>query len=80
MAYWEYLDLDEQTKKALKIRDEENKRKRRTLLLFLIIVLFFTYFLSSIDFISRQTFELIFAAFIGGFIGASLEYIIGGDR
>jgi hypothetical protein len=80
MAYWEHLDLDEKTRKALEIRDQETRKKKIKLLFFLLIILFISYLLSSKGFITKQTFELIFSAFIGGFIGSAFSFIILSDK
>jgi len=80
MAYWEHLDLDEKTKKALEIKDKELKNKKIFLVLFLVIILFVSYFLKLNNWLTQNTFELIFVAFIGGFIGSALSFIIKGNE
>lgn len=80
MAYWKHLKLDEETKKALEERDKEARNKKLFLTLFLIIVLIISYLLKLDGWLTQNTFELIFVAFIGGFIGSALSFIIKGSE
>jgi glycopeptide antibiotics resistance protein len=80
MPFWEYLDLDENTRKALDARDRETKRKKISLIISLAIILIIAFLFYLMGFISKQIFELIFSAFVGGFIGSALSYIIMGDK
>ena len=76
MAYWEHLNIDETTKNALRKRDAETKKKKIFLAISLLIILLITYVLFVINFIRLNTFELIYSAIIGGFIGSSINFII----
>lgn len=80
MSFWEYLDLDEQTKKALRIKDKEVKNKKIILIFSIIIIILITYKLKVNNLLSQNTFELIFSAFIGGFIGSSNSFILIGNK
>jgi len=79
MAYWKHLELDDQTRKALEVRDREARNKKLILLIFLAASLLVAYLLKVQRYIDQDTFELIFASFIGGFVGSSLNYIIEGQ-
>jgi len=79
MAYWEHLDLDEKTRKALKIRDFEKRKTKIFLFASLVVVLVITSLLFCLKIISSQAFELIFSAIIGGFVGSSISYIVKED-
>lgn len=79
MAYWKHLKLDDETRKALEVRDREARKKKLYLSLFLVIMLLVSYLLKMHNWLTQNTFELIFVAFIGGFIGSALSYIIKGN-
>ena len=78
--YWEYLDLDEKDKRALKVLDKNVGNKKIILVFFLLFVLIASYQMKKYGYLSNNAFELIFTAFIGGFLGSSLSFIISGDR
>jgi len=78
--YWEYLDLDEKDKQAFKALDKNVRNKKIVLVVFLICVLIVSYQMKNYGCLSKNAFELIFTAFIGGFLGSSLNFIISGDR
>lgn len=79
MAYWEHLDLDEKTRKALRIRDSEERKTKIFLSVSLLVIFLLNLILFRYEVISIQAFELIFSAIIGGFVGSSISYIIMGE-
>jgi len=76
MKYWELLDIDEKTRKALRLRDSQNRQHKIMLLFVLVGVVIFSYYFFREGFISNNAFELIFTAVVGGFVGSSITFII----
>ncbi len=77
--YVEYLDLDDQTKKALRIKSRQDFFRKTQIAFTLLIILIISYFLFRKGIISHQAFELILSAFIGGYVGSALSYLVSKD-
>lgn len=80
MAYWEELDLDDKTIKALKAKNRETRNKKILLGVSLVIIMIIAYILFQKHILSKEVFQIIFSAIIGGFIGSSFAYIIQGEK
>lgn len=77
---YEHLNMDEKTRKFIKARDKNILKKKMLLLLSLLIVLAIVSVLRYVGWISEILFQYIVTAFLGGFIGSTLSYLIAGEK
>jgi len=78
-AWWEKQNFDEETKSILRARQKETNKKKWGLIISILFIIVLTIVLYKVKYLSKDTFELLFTAFIGGFIGSALSYIVKGE-
>jgi|GEM_PF-4862012 len=69
-------DLDESARRIMRARERDSNRKKLFLSLVFIVIIFVTTILFDRDLLSKQAFELIWTAIIGGFVGSSINILI----
>lgn len=77
---YEELNLDEKTRRFIKTRNKNILKKKIILLFSLLIVLAIVFVLKYIGWISETYFQYIVSAFLGGFIGSTLSYLVAGEK
>lgn len=76
----QYIQMDEETRKFIHTRDRNIRKKKIILFVSLIIVLAIVCLLKCFNLISEILFQFIVTAFLGGFIGSTLSYLIVGEK
>jgi Na+/proline symporter len=79
MNWFEKLDendLNDSIKRILRAKAKEKNTKRNVLIIFFVVILLATLLFFYLRILDKQTFQLIWTAVIGGFVGASLNLLL----